>query len=603
MFKSLKVRFMVIFGAFILVSLTIVTILSARQISDLAITFAASQGAPIVQKVASHINGDDFEAFTRRMDDSDDYYEETRLWMLDLKQATGCQFLYTMAKIGNTYQYVIDGSCDPSDEENFSACGDEEDLESWGEAPLTTFRTGELTHSDFEQQEGWGWIISNYIGIKNSSGRVVGMIGCDFSAGDILHSMQSEITKIAVISLMLLIIGCITIWVVSNLMFQAMQKISDSMEAISTGKADLTSAIPEEGGTELEALAKNCNSVISSLGRLIKNLQEESSVLQTTGNQLYEKMNSHIGQIDLTVANVNTIADEIDSQTDKIGQVATSVRNVDTQISGVSGKMKDQQDAIQQASSAIEQISSNIESVTQTVEKISREYDVLVKESETGRSNQEKVSHQVTQISEQSKNLNMANQAIAAIAAQTNLLAMNAAIEAAHAGEAGKGFGVVADEIRKLAETSSKQSGEIKNLLGGITVAIDEIVQSSNISVQSFTTVGSRILNMDNLMKEVKNGMDEETHAVGDILNTVRTVNSTTNAITDASNEVKSESSRLFQQINELQSIAQQTHERSTQVSSSIAEMKDTAQTAVDASQQNREAAASVIELVQGFKV
>lgn len=603
MLNSLKTRFIFISGIFILLSLGIVTLIASNQLINIAITFAASQGDPIVQKVANHINGDEFERFTKSMDTEDEYYDSVRLWMLDLKQATGCRFLYTLAKIGNEYQYVIDGSCDPSDEENFSACGDSEDLESWGEAPLKALRTGELTHSNFEQQEGWGWIISSYVGIKNSKGKVVGMVGCDFGAGDIVHKMKSEIFRIILISIILIAIASATIWIFSNYMFNSMSKISEQMEEIASGKADLTTRIQERGGLELKNLAKSCNNVISSLANLIRNLQAQSDVLHTTGNQLYEKMNSHIGQIDLTVANVNTIAEEINLQTSKITEVADSVGRVDSQISGLSSRMTEQQEAIQQSSTAIEEISSNIESVTKSVKKITAEYGVLVNETETGKSNQEKVAKQVSQISEQSKNLNMANQAIASIAAQTNLLAMNAAIEAAHAGEAGKGFGVVADEIRKLAETSSKQSGEIKNLLEGITESIDEIVLSSNNSAKSFSSVESQILNMNKHMQEVQSGMEEEMLAVGEILNTVKTVNTTTDAITKASGEMKTESSSLFQNIEELKKIAVTTHERSNNVSASISEMKDTAQTAVDASQLNLDSAASVIEMVKGFTV
>ena len=429
------------------------------------------------------------------------------------------------------------------------------------------------------------------------------MGGCDIGAGDIVHKMKSEIFRIILISISLIAIASATIWIFSNYMFNTMSKISEQMEEIASGKADLTTRIQERGGLELKNLAKSCNNVISSLANLIRNLQTQSDVLHTTGNQLYEKMNSHIGQIDLTVANVNTIAEEINLQTSKITEVADSVGRVDSQISGLSSRMTEQQEAIQQSSTAIEEISSNIESVTKSVKKIKAEYGVLVNETETGKSTQEKVAKQVSQISEQSKNLNMANQAIASIAAQTNLLAMNAAIEAAHAGEAGKGFGVVADELRKLAETSSKQSGEIKNLLEGITESIDEIVLSSNNSAKSFSSVESQILNMNKHMQEVQSGMEEEMIAVGEILNTVKTVNTTTDAITKASGEMKTESSSLFQNIEELKKIAVATHERSNNVSASISEMKDTAQTAVDASQLNLDSAASVIEMVKGFTV
>ena len=104
-------------------------------------------------------------------------------------------------------------------------------------------------------------------------------------------------------------------------------------------------------------------------------------------------------------------------------------------------------------------------------------------------------------------------------------------------------------------------------------------------------------------MQEVQSGMEEEMLAVGEILNTVKTVNTTTDAITKASGEMKTESSSLFQNIEELKKIAVATHERSNNVSASISEMKDTAQTAVDASQLNLDSAASVIEMVKGFTV
>ena len=122
----------------------------------------------------------------------------------------------------------------------------------------------------------------------------------------------------------------------------------------------------------------------------------------------------------------------------------------------------------------------NITSVNSSVEKMAESFGQLLENSKIGSKKQENVNEKIKQIESQSKILQDANQAIGSIASQTNLLAMNAAIEAAHAGESGKGFSVVADEIRKLSETSTVQSKTISEQLKKIQNSIHDIISASS---------------------------------------------------------------------------------------------------------------------------
>ena len=604
MFKSIKFRFVLFFAFFITISLGIVTVLSISIVKDTAKYLAVTQSVPIVEKVVKHINGDEYERFVKNMDEEDPYYDEVRLWMLDLKESVGCQFLYTMAKLPDgTFQYIIDGSCDPSDEENFSPLGTEEDLTSWGQPPLTTFATGETTFSDIEDNEDWGKLISTYAGIKNSQGKVVGMVGCDITIDELMTFVNKKIIKISIISVIFVFAGCLLVFFFTRSIFGSMNRISSAMAAIADGEADLTTRIPEVSGTELNGLVKNCNGVIESLARLVRSLQEESKILEKTSDQLYSKMNGQRDDINNIVTKIGEIDSGIDEQNSYANDLSVSARAVESGIKTLDSRISSQVNAINEASGAIEQISSNISSVTDIVEKISADFENLVKESEAGKVNQARVSEQVTEITEQSKNLNVANQVIAKIAAQTNLLAMNAAIEAAHAGNAGRGFSVVADEIRKLAETSSRQTQEIKTLLDGIASSINKVCDSSTNSSQSFEIVGSHILEINGLMGRVKNGMREQNSAVNNIIQTMQTLDGTTTEINDASDTMKEQSKNLFTNIDKLQNMSQETQCQADMICNAARGVKESTEVAVDASQRNKESSDSVIQMIKGFKV
>ena len=599
---SLKTKFIGVFATFIFVSSMFLTLLSARSIKLTGERFSKEQGSAIVAKALTFVDTSYLASIANNPNPSDPRLIALQQEFQSLKESVGCRFLYIMAPVsGTTYQYIVDGS-DPSSDD-YSPTGSQDDISSWGKAPLETMQTAATTSSGITKQEGWGYQISTYKGIKSSNGRIIAFIGCDFDADTLNQIILAEVVKMIIAGVVVLILGSLIIYQFSTSIFNSIRSVAQSMMAIADGTADLTTRIETHGKSEIAELANSCNGVMDNVGNMVRSVHDNAKVLQDSSNELFAKMSSHIKEIKESGDDISDINSQIDRQNSEISLIADSMDAVESVVTDLDSRINDQSAAIEQSSSAIEQISSNINSVNHSVEMISNEYASLVAQAKQGNKLQNDMSEQITAIAQQSENLNEANSAIAAIAEQTNLLAMNAAIEAAHAGDLGKGFAVVANEIRDLAETSAEQTKAINDLLNNISYSIQTIVSSSQQSSEAFQSVGTKINAMDSVVSEIKNGMIEEKAGVENILDMMHTLETTTSAITSAALTMKGESGKLFTSINSLKETSDHTREKSVHISQKMTSMLSVAEQAVSASSQSKDATEKVVELVAGYSI
>lgn len=343
--------------------------------------------------------------------------------------------------------------------------------------------------------------------------------------------------------------------------------VVQSINNIASGSADLTSRISIRSNNEIGAVVHGFNTFTAKLQTIVKEIKQSENALATAGDELRyctQDTSTAIAQI---LSHIGSMNERISHQSDDVDKTVASISEISGSIQLVEQMIEMQSTGVLQASTAIKEIVENIHSVNQSVEQVAGEFTNLEQKAVDGTSKQVAVNDRIAQIENESAMLQEANTSIANIASQTNLLAMNTAIEAAHAGEAGKGFSVVADEIIKLSETSSQQSKTIGTQLQKIKESINFVVAASVQSSAAFNSVVDGIKTTDKIVHQIRSAMLEQSENSQQINHTLHDINDKTLEVRSASSKMTAESQSMLSQVQYLEEATQN-------MKDSMAEMK-----------------------------
>jgi methyl-accepting chemotaxis protein len=191
-----------VFGVFILTSVLQVNTLIRYVCSQIAV--------PTTERAVALINVDSFEELSQSLNENDPYYWTTNRRLLEIKQSSNCAYLFAMAPAGgmsNTvYRYILDGSSPPGDEA-FSPLGTKEDIGEWDASVFEAMRTKTIQMGTLDRQEGWGALISAYAPLINDSGEVVGFVGCDIEADEIIQWIRTQVMWQLGIVIFIILVG------------------------------------------------------------------------------------------------------------------------------------------------------------------------------------------------------------------------------------------------------------------------------------------------------------------------------------------------------------------------------------------------------------
>jgi methyl-accepting chemotaxis protein len=279
------------------------------------------------------------------------------------------------------------------------------------------------------------------------------------------------------------------------------------------------------------------------------------------------------------------------------------MEQITVNIDKLNGYVERQAYNVAQSSAAVQEMLANIQSVTNTLVKNGANVTELMEASEVGRSGLENVAADIQEIAHQSEGLLAINTVMANIASQTNLLSMNAAIEAAHAGEAGKGFAVVADEIRKLAESSSEQSKTIGTVLQKIKESIDKITSSTDSVLEKFEAIDGAVKTVANQEEHIRNAMEEQGEGSKQILDAVSQVNEITQLVKGESTKMLEGSKEVILESTNLEKVTQEITGGMNEMAAGAGQVNVAINRVNDISIQNRENIDRLVREVSLFKV
>lgn len=368
-------------------------------------------------------------------------------------------------------------------------------------------------------------------------------------------------------------------------------------------EGDLTDRVEVKRNDEIGNLMTHLNTAIEHSHTMLSVLRDEADKMSAVGSDLSSNMEETAASIRQIGANVISVKEKSLAQAAAVTETVSAVEEINGNLNRLVSSIDLQAEHIKQSSIVI----------THTAESTARINDTLVQNNDlikdvygktkVGKDGAKTANEVVKQIAERSESLLEASEIIQNIANQTNLLAMNAAIEAAHAGESGKGFAVVADEIRKLAEQSNTQGKQIGDVIQESTEIIGRLINAGMQAEKTFIDVYESVHRISDKEDSIIETIVEQREDSRRVLDAIAQINNVTDEVKAGAAEMLVGGQQIGNEMQKLSDITRETTDSMNEIASGAEQISNAVEEVNEITQKNKASIENLAQEVAKFKV
>ncbi len=354
---------------------------------------------------------------------------------------------------------------------------------------------------------------------------------------------------------------------------------------------------------EVGDLVNNINVFKNITRGLLSDMVDSTRASSDTAKELVNNLSSANENVKKITDNINLVQTDMNSQSAGVEESDTAVTQILSRLRDLNNNIEEQVASVNESSAAVDEMVANIDSVSRILDNNALAVERLDAAASEGRLSVQNAVEVSNAILEKSSGVMEATKIIQNIASQTNLLAMNAAIEAAHAGESGKGFAVVADEIRKLAEQSNTQGKAINDNLKSLSESINLITSTITEVQKKFDAIYDISQTVRTQENTVKNAMDEQSAGNKQILEAMHNINDTSLTVKDSAKEMLEGANQVANAMSSLSEITSRIGESMILMTESVDGITSAMKIVADSSDKNMADITKLDEEIGTFKL